>query len=354
MATANQFLIGANDEHGMNPPTAGKRTPTMPYIGRSFYENEVNRQMKLRFLASCARCNFNTYDVHPEIEDTSVSTRVRRANNARVNALITFAYNAYGTGLSFNNVDGYIVFYSNANRFSGQSKLLALDVSEGVATEQTRDNLGISTLSGVGVLQSVNCPSVLLEGGFMTNFNEAKLMLNPIFCEQMAEGAAKGVCEYFEVPFVEISTPKRTLRRGNVSNLVKYAQYLLILGGYNLTADGIFGINTQLAVRSFQQDVDITIDGIIGTNTWNYLTRSLNRYPTLRKSSRGAYVNLLQRLLTSYLYPLGEIDGIFGANTERAVKQFQSENALDDDGIVGVRTWNALLSSKGRPYPSAT
>lgn len=36
MAVASNFLIGANDEHGINPPTVGKRTPIMPYIGRSF------------------------------------------------------------------------------------------------------------------------------------------------------------------------------------------------------------------------------------------------------------------------------------------------------------------------------
>ena len=40
MALASNFLIAANDEHGLNPPTAGKRTPIMPYINRSFYENE--------------------------------------------------------------------------------------------------------------------------------------------------------------------------------------------------------------------------------------------------------------------------------------------------------------------------
>ena len=30
MAKASDFLIGANDEHGLNPPTVGKRTPIMP------------------------------------------------------------------------------------------------------------------------------------------------------------------------------------------------------------------------------------------------------------------------------------------------------------------------------------
>ena len=43
---ANNFLIGANDEHGLNPPTAGKRTPIISYLGRSFYENEFNSKLQ--------------------------------------------------------------------------------------------------------------------------------------------------------------------------------------------------------------------------------------------------------------------------------------------------------------------
>ena len=45
MANASSFLIAANDEHGLNPPTVGKRTPFISYINRSFYENEfIDRQ----------------------------------------------------------------------------------------------------------------------------------------------------------------------------------------------------------------------------------------------------------------------------------------------------------------------
>ena len=33
MNPAEYFKIGGNDEHGVNPPTPGKRTPVMPYIG---------------------------------------------------------------------------------------------------------------------------------------------------------------------------------------------------------------------------------------------------------------------------------------------------------------------------------
>ena len=81
MANASDYYIGANDEHGLNPPTAGKRTPVMPYVNRSFYENEFNRKAKYYFILACLRCGFRVYDVKPEIGDVSISTRVARVNS---------------------------------------------------------------------------------------------------------------------------------------------------------------------------------------------------------------------------------------------------------------------------------
>ena len=69
------YYIGANDEHGQNPPTAGKRTPVLPYINRSFYENEFNRPTKNCFIEACLRCGFDVYDVKPEIIDISISEK---------------------------------------------------------------------------------------------------------------------------------------------------------------------------------------------------------------------------------------------------------------------------------------
>ena len=130
------LLIGANDEHGLQPPTAGKRTPVMPYLGRSFYENEFNRPTKLRFLATLARLGFRVLDIKPEITDTSVSTRVRKANREGVNALVTFAYNATQNE-SFNPVQGTIVFYSTSNANPAGSRRLSTLVSSRI------NNLGV-------------------------------------------------------------------------------------------------------------------------------------------------------------------------------------------------------------------
>ncbi|WP_409296046.1 L,D-transpeptidase family protein [Peribacillus sp. SCS-26] len=62
----------------------------------------------------------------------------------------------------------------------------------------------------------------------------------------------------------------------------------------------------------------------------------------LKKGSRGAEVMALQKKLTSLGYSTKGIDGIFGSNTEKAVKAFQKKKGLKADGIVGSATKKAL------------
>ncbi|WP_409290667.1 L,D-transpeptidase family protein [Peribacillus sp. SCS-37] len=62
----------------------------------------------------------------------------------------------------------------------------------------------------------------------------------------------------------------------------------------------------------------------------------------LKKGSRGPEVFELQKKLTSLGYSTKGIDGIFGSNTEKAVKTFQMKKGLKADGIVGSATKKAL------------
>ena len=67
-------------------------------------------------------------------------------------------------------------------------------------------------------------------------------------------------------------------------------------------------------------------------------------------TSTGAAVKTVQRLLNAMDYigadkrPL-TVDGIFGVNTDHAVRLFQKHKALAADGIVGAKTWTALLKA---------
>lgn len=75
-------------------------------------------------------------------------------------------------------------------------------------------------------------------------------------------------------------------------------------------------------------------------------------FPMLKKGSKGEYVTLLQTKLVNKGYSVGSygIDGDFGSGTEKAVKQFQKDHGLNDDGIVGKNTWDALNAQESNLY----
>lgn len=70
---------------------------------------------------------------------------------------------------------------------------------------------------------------------------------------------------------------------------------------------------------------------------WNNGAHALSRY-----GSTGGEVTQIQQRLQELGYDPGTADGIFGANTKRAVIAFQQDQGLDPDGIVGEKTLAAL------------
>lgn len=71
--------------------------------------------------------------------------------------------------------------------------------------------------------------------------------------------------------------------------------------------------------------------------------------PTLRWGSRGSAVTDLQRRLAGAGFSAGAADGIFGSLTDSAVRSLQRARGLGVDGIVGARTWGALLGAARPP-----
>lgn len=131
-----------------------------------------------------------------------------------------------------------------------------------------------------------------------------------------------------------------TIKRGSKGESVKKAQNALKARWYDPgPIDGLFGAKTESAVKWYQSDHGLTADGIVGPRTWAGLDP-----PTVKKGSKGDVVKMLQRLLKSYGYDPGAVDGEFGDNTDSAVRQFQTDFGLPSDGIVGPKTW-AMLGS---------
>lgn len=123
---------------------------------------------------------------------------------------------------------------------------------------------------------------------------------------------------------------------------IKALQQNLISLGYNPgVIDGIWGSNTKAAVVAFQTVMGVEPDGIVGKITTGALNEVLAK-PTLRNGARGYAVRQLQFMLTSKGFNPGGVDGIFGNNTESAVKKFQKASKISVDGIVGKVTWSKL------------
>lgn len=102
------------------------------------------------------------------------------------------------------------------------------------------------------------------------------------------------------------------------------------------------------AVRHFQQERGLTIDGVVGPQTlrhleeagWQLGDRALSYTPG--HVMRGDDVQALQRRLTSLGFNVGRIDGIFGPLTDAALREFQRGVGVSADGTAGVQTFRAL------------
>ena len=136
--------------------------------------------------------------------------------------------------------------------------------------------------------------------------------------------------------------PWPILRQGSQGPRVKTLQYLL--RGHrdawrNLVVDGIFGPVTEEIVRAFQDFNALTIDGIVGQETWSKLIEDI----TVRRGDTGEYVKAAQNELDRHGYSL-VVDGIFGDKTDSVVRQFQQSVGLVVDGVVGPNTWRELIT----------
>ena len=93
-------------------------------------------------------------------------------------------------------------------------------------------------------------------------------------------------------------------------------------------------------MRQFQAANGATADGIVGMMTWSKLIRQVKR------GDRGEAVKAAQVQLNALGYTL-TVDGIFGAGTETAVKDYQGRHDLTADGIVSPVVWQLLIAGIG-------
>src|SRR4051812_22448348 len=138
------------------------------------------------------------------------------------------------------------------------------------------------------------------------------------------------------------------VRRGAQNHPVRTLQQLLRARGQGVAVDGVFGPATETAVRAFQQQRHLALDGVVGPNTWAALIIQVQSGST-GDAVRGVQEEFRFRDLSGDPSRALALDGIFGPRTEAAVRGFQQALHTDIpsvsvDGIVGPVTWQALVS----------
>ena len=202
--TVSKTIVAIDAGHGSG--TAGKRTPD------GYREHYANVKVAGFFAEALTRCGIGYIKVgwndlnSLDDADTPLATRQKLIKNAGVKYSVSFHFNAYGDGKSYNSAQGIETLIHNT--YPADSRTLANKVQAQLVKGTKQKDRGVKTKA----LSMCNCntmksqASILIECGFMTNEYEAKLMKSDAFCKECAEETAKGLCEYLGVKYVSVES----------------------------------------------------------------------------------------------------------------------------------------------------
>ena len=146
------------------------------------------------------------------------------------------------------------------------------------------------------------------------------------------------------------------IKIGDRGREVADIQSRLLKIGYKIGSSGVdevFGKDTEKAVEDFQKKKKLKSTGYVNQVTWRKLVEECYeigdrllyfRYPYFK----GNDVKVLQEKLRALGFNTGFVDGIFGPQTAKALKEFQQSSGLPPDGVVGLSTIKVFEGFDGR------
>lgn len=218
------------------------------------------------------------------------------------------------------------------------------------------------------------CPGGLSQWGTVELANQG---YTPYEILQYYYGNDINIVTNAPVADVSDSYPGTPLRIGSYGKDVLLLQLALNRISRNYPAipkiaypNSVFGVETEDAVKKFQEIFNLTQDGIVGKATWYKIywmyttvkrlseldsegvsleTVSRQFRDELSQGDRGDEVRLVQYFLSviaefNDFIPSVNIDGIYGPDTAEAVRVFQRSEGLEQTGVVNEETWNELYS----------
>ena len=277
----------------LDPGHYGKynRSPAV----REYWESEA--MWKLHKLLKTA---LEAYGIMVKVTRTDpnkdLGLKARGQASRGCDLLLSLHSDATGSGVneSVDYVIAYHLYDDKGTDVDDKSKAIAAKLAQAVAklmgTKQggkTASRKGSGDWNGDGVMNDnyfsvlngarlVDTPAVILEHSFHTNTRSTKWLLDEKNLQALAETEAAVIAEYFGMTKAAPAQKTCTvtvpvLKKGAKGDSVRAMQALLVGEGYNIVIDGSFGGKTDNALRCYQEDVDLSVDGSCGPATWSSL-----------------------------------------------------------------------------------
>lgn len=241
-----------------------------------YYESDMAWKLHLKLKAYLETYGIEVITTRKnQNENLGLTARGKKAEGCDL--FLSIHSNAVGDKVN-ETVDYPIAFVPINGSGDKLGKLLAECVEQTMNTKQTskieakKSSKGdwdyYSVISGA---TSVGVPGIILEHSFHTNTKSTKWLLDDSNLDQLAKAEAEIIANYFkaEKELIKIELPELVLdMKGGP---VKALQILLIGKGYSCGkagADGKFGNNTSTALKKYQKDNKLIVDGICGARSW--------------------------------------------------------------------------------------
>lgn len=331
MSNTDNILVYIDAGHGST--TAGKRTPD------GYREHWINVKSALaceQYLQAngikTGRVGWDDADATDDV-DISLTQRQKQVKSAGADYVISFHANAFGDGKTYNSAKGVSTHIHSNSAYLKDSVRFGQCIQKRLVEGTKQQDRGVIRQS----LAMCNCKTMgvkaaaLVEIAFMTNKEEAKLLMTDAFCKEQGEDVARGILDYLGVP---LSNPVVTPTPVPEHNLV-ISPMNVTMGNPEQFIQIIMNIKTALnADYGLQFVINGSIDNILLDNLANV---ELSNVLYMKNITYA-----LSQLLIWWGYSLPQ-SSVYSTTVKQTIMIFQKQLGLKQTGTTTKDVWYKLL-----------
>ncbi|QUW22399.1 N-acetylmuramoyl-L-alanine amidase [Sporosarcina sp. Marseille-Q4063] len=259
--------IAIDAGHGLNTP--GKRAPSGE---REWTFNNKVALAAISRLNTFQNVQLLRLDDPTGAVDVLLKTRTDRANAWNADVLVSIHHNAY---LGAWGPHGGVETYTLPGASQNSQDMAALVHPLVVKTMGLRDR-GKKMLN-LHMLRESKMPAILVEGGFMDSTTDIKVLLDNQKLKEQGEAIAEGLAIFYKFKLQEGgSSDRKVYKYGDIGPAIGTLQKDLNKLGNKLVVDNSFGPAVLAAVKAFQKENGLAVDGYVGPLTQAKVEEAVN------------------------------------------------------------------------------